>query len=411
MPTPEHTGAGRPVVIAMLLRDRGTTGVQTHVRVLREWLSAQGRPATLVTPFDAPGWSRLVLLALVALRRVLETLSPPLAVRLYRWGHGWCLRQALRRHLQQGPGAVIYAQCPVSAAVCLQLQPGRHAAVAMAVHFNESQADEWADKGAFARGSRHHGRIREFEAKWLPAVDALVFVSRYMQERVCMQHPACVGVEQAVIPNFVSPAPPAPAGSPAADLVCIGTLEPRKNQHYLLDIIAAARDQGRPLSVTIVGDGPDSPELAARARELGIAEWVRFTGFARHAASLIHVHRALVHVARIENLPLVVLEAFACGKPVFAVPAGGIPEILDDGVEGRHLPQADPARAARIIRDSLDDPAGLAAWGRAALERHQAALRTEIVAARLETFLRQVPHRREAAPAPHPTSPAQRPSP
>jgi glycosyltransferase involved in cell wall biosynthesis len=405
MPTPEQTDTSRPVVIAMLLRDRGTTGVQTHVRMLRQWLALQGRPAALVTPFDALGWSRLVLLVLVALRRLLETLAPPLAVTLYRRGHGWCLRQALRRHLRHAPGALIYAQCPVSAAVALELPSDCHAAVAMAVHFNESQADEWADKGAFARGSPHHGRIRDFEAKWLPAVDALVFVSRYMQQRVCMQHPACVGVEQAVIPNFVSTPAPAPAGSPAADLVCIGTLEPRKNQHYLLDIIAAARDQGQPLSVTIVGDGPDSQALAARARELGIGEWVRFTGFSRHAASLIHVHRALVHVARIENLPLVVLEAFACGKPVFAVPAGGIPEILSDGVEGRHLPQADPAGAARIIRQSLDDPTSLAAFSRAAFERHQAALRTEIVAARLENFLRHVPRRRDAAPSRQLTSP------
>lgn len=406
MGTAEPLHTGRSVVIAMLLRDQGTTGVQTHVRVLREWLAAKGRRADLVTPFDAPAWARLVLFALIGLRRVLERLAPPLAVGLYRAGHGWCLRQALRQRTAKLTDAVVYAQCPVSAAVALQVLRHRPFAVVMAAHFNESQADEWADKGAFARGSPAHRRIRDFEAKWLPQVDALVFVSRYMQDRVCAQHHACVALEQAVIPNFVSVPPAPPAAAPTADLLSVGTLEPRKNQRYLLDIIAAARDQGRPVSLTIVGDGPDRPALAARARELGIQEWVHFAGFQPHAASLVHGHRALVHVARIENLPLVVLEAYACGRPVFAVPVGGIAEVLDDGVEGRHLPADDPMAAARILWLTLADKAALAAMGQAALGRHRQSFATQAVAARLESFVLGVRSRRPGQePAPRGPNP------
>ena len=402
--------AGRTLVIAMLLRDQGTTGVQTHVRVLREWLGARGRRADLVTPFDAPLGARVVLFACIGLRRVLERLAPSRAVSLYRAGHGWCLRQALRRRLAGLTDAVVYAQCPVSAAAALQVLGNRPVAVVLAVHFNESQADEWADKGAFARGSDPHRRIREFEAQWLPQVDALVFVSRYMRDRLCEQHTACAALEQAVIPNFVSAPAAAPEAAPGADLVSIGTLEPRKNQRYLLDIIAAARDQGRPLSLTIVGDGPDRPALAAQVRELGIEAWVRFAGFQRHAAALVRGHRALVHVARIENLPLVVLEAYACGRPVFAVPVGGIAEVLDDGVQGRHLPADDPAAAAQILGLALEDTAALATMGQAALERHGQSFGTEAVAARLEAFVLGVMSCRPCpAPAPRGPSPGTKP--
>lgn len=402
--------AGRTLVIATLLRDQGTTGVQTHIRVLREWLAAKGRRTVLVTPFDAPPWACVVLFALIGLRRLLERLAPSLAVDLYRTGHGWCLRQALRRHAAGLADAVVYAQCPVSAAVALQVLGNRPVGVILAVHFNESQADEWADKGAFTRGSPAHRRIRDFEARWLPQVDALVFVSHYMQDRLCARHPACAALEQAVIPNFVSAPPPAWAGAPAGDLVSIGTLEPRKNQRYLLDIIAAARDQGRPLSLTIVGDGPDRPALTARVRELDIEAWVRFAGFQPHAASLVHGHRALVHVARIENLPLVILEAYACGRPVFAVPVGGIAEVLDEGVQGRHLPADDPAAAARILGLALGDTVTLARMGQAALERHGRSFGTEAVAARLEAFLLGVrPRRLYPAPAPREPSPGSTP--
>lgn len=407
----ENIPGDQTLIVVMLLRDQGTTGVQTHVRAFREWLAAQGRPAKLVTPFDAPAASRLALYGLIALRRVLERVAPPLAVDLYRTGHGWCLRQALRRHLSGHSKIVIYAQCPVSAAAALRLAPDRQASVVMAVHYNESQADEWADKGAFARNSHPHRRIRDFEAKWLPQLHGLVFVSRFMRDRICAQHPACAALEHAVIPNFVSP-PSAAAAGPAAELLSIGTLEPRKNQRYLLDIIAAARDQGQTLSLTIVGDGPDRKALAGRARELGIEAQVHFAGFRRDAASLIHRHRALVHVARIENLPLVVLEAYACSRPVFAVPAGGIAEVLADGVEGRHLPATDPSTAARIIRATLDNPEELTAMGSSALARHLQSFSTEVVAARLEAFILGAgPRRRSPVPAPRAASPGSLPSP
>jgi glycosyltransferase involved in cell wall biosynthesis len=392
---PEAAPQTQPILVAMLLQERGTTGVQTHVRNLRDWLAAQGRPAELVTPFDAPGPIRLLLYAFIAIRRVFEFAWPAAAVVLYRTGHAWCLRWALRWRLPRMSAAVVYAQCPVSASVALAMPARVRPPVVLVVHFNETQADEWADKRMISRGGWVYRRIRAFEASVLPAVDGLVFVSRYMQHKLGSRHPACTAIRQAVIPNFVV-RPPVPTGHWAylrADLVSIGTLEPRKNQAYLLAVLAAARQRGQLLTLTLVGHGPDETALKRRAEELGVSSQVRFVGFVPQAAALIHGHLAVVHAARLENLPLALIEAMACGKPAFALPVGGIPELLTDGLNGRHLPDGDPDAAADILCATLRDPVALASMGAAASARFEAQYLASRVAHRLEAFILSTPIR------------------
>ena len=138
-----------------------------------------------------------------------------------------------------------------------------------------------------------------------------------------------------------------------ADLINIGTLEARKNQSYLLDIIAALREQGTPLTLTIVGDGPDRSLLENKAKDLEITDLVSFAGFVANAAALITSHIAYIHVAIIENLPVTLLEALARSCPIFAVPAGGVPEILNNNAVGLALPFNDAKSAAQTIANAL----------------------------------------------------------
>jgi glycosyltransferase involved in cell wall biosynthesis len=112
------------------------------------------------------------------------------------------------------------------------------------------------------------------------------------------------------------------------DLVSIGTLEPRKNQAYLLRVLAAINAQGRAYTLSLVGQGPDRKQLKDLARELGVAHQVRFLGYRGKAAHLLAGYRAYVHAATMENLSVTVIEALASELPVFAAPVGGIPEIF-----------------------------------------------------------------------------------
>ena len=372
------------ILLATIMRAQGETGVQTHVRTLLAWLQTQEQPAGLLTPFDAPRWQ---VYPVFGLRRVIERLNRSAGVWWYRHWHALFLERMLRARLADGQPRVIYAQCPLSAAAALRARRSLAQKVVLVVHFNVSQADEWAGKGLIASDGAYAGSIRAFEARVLPALDGLVFVSDFMRRELLARMPAIGDVPYVRVPNFVpDPGSPAPAEM-QADLLLVGTLEPRKNQAYALDILAAALAQGHTLTLTVAGDGPDRKALQQRAETLGLSEQVRFAGFVRDAARLFARHRACLHTARIENLPLTLIEAMSRGVPVFAPPVGGVPEVFNDGVEGRLIPLDDAPQAARLLLQWLGQPARLAVAGRLARARFLTHFESDVAAARLRDFL------------------------
>lgn len=373
------------ILVVSLMRRQGTTGVQTHMRAFAQQLARTGHACEVVTPFDGPPW---LLYPLLALRRLIEKISPAAGVWLYRSGHALLLRLALRRALLRHPDSVIYAQCPVSADVALRSRTLAQQTITMVVHFNLSQADEWVDKGAVRADGRLYRAMRRFESDVLPRVDALVFVSAFAERMLLQRMPALAVVRREVIPNFlVDPGEPSPLSRATSDLIAIGTLEPRKNQRYLLDIVAAARDAGRCLTLTIAGDGPDRTTLVEWVQTLGITDRVTFAGYVKDAARLFASHRACVHVATMENFSVTLVEACAAGRAVLAAATGGTAEAFDDGVEGRALPLNDARRAAQIIGEALDAQNELERMGTAARRRFLASYEAAAVVDRLHRFI------------------------
>ena len=375
----------RPIVIATILRSQGDTGVQTHFRAFADYLSKTGRQFELITPFNAPLWQ---VYPVFGLRKLVNLLSPSLGVWWYRYWHTVFLRQALRRHLKSATECVIYAQCPLSALAALAARvPDRHRLV-MVAHFNISQAVEWANKGSIKRGGRLYRSIQATEADVLPRLDGLVFVSRFMRKVLVARIPATSSVPYQVIPNFLAdPGVPSTRDQVEADLISIGTLEPRKNHRYALEIVAAAKRIGRPLTLILVGDGPDRTALEAQAQLLGIESQVQFVGYVKHGSALLADALAYLHVARMEAFGIALIEAMSRGLPVFAPAVGGIPEVFEDGVEGRAIPLDDPEAAARRILEWMKSPDALATAGKAARRRFIASFQADAVAARLDQFL------------------------
>jgi glycosyltransferase involved in cell wall biosynthesis len=183
-----------------------------------------------------------------------------------------------------------------------------------------------------------------------------------------------------VIPNFVDD-PGVDVTDTDTDLINIGTLEPRKNQVYLIEILAAAKRRGVRLTLTLVGDGPDRSALERAATTHGVSDAVRFAGFVHNGASLLPRHRAYVHAARIENLPLSLVEALAAGRPVFCPAVGGIPEVFSDGIEGAYMPLDAPDAAASTIIHGLRDHE--VAMRQRARERFLLGFETTVTASRL----------------------------
>lgn len=378
-----------PILIATLMRPHGETGVQTHVRAVRDWLAQHGRSAQLITPFDCPQWQ---VYPVFGLRRLLDRVSREASVWWYRHWHAFFLQRALSARLSDGNPCVVYAQCPLSARAALRARSAPVQKVVMVVHFNLSQAEEWADKGAVSRNGRLFRAMKVLDEKVLPEVDALVFVSDFMRRELQQRIPAIGQIRSQVIPNFLDD-PGEPAGvAERRDLITVGTLEYRKNQRYAIEIVHAAAQCGRTLSLTVVGDGPDRPMLEKLARERGIEKQVCFKGFVAHAAGLMPAHRACLHVAHMENLPLTLIEALSRGLPVFAPAVGGIPEVFSENEAGRFIPLEDAEAAARLIVDWLDSEAIMRTACIAARRRYLDCFETDLVARQLLEFLEFEPN-------------------
>lgn len=391
-----YDAGGREVVVATLMRRHGGSGVQTHVRTLVEHQDGTASPVRVVNPFDA---GSALVRPVFAVRRVITPVTSAGSVWWYREWHARFLRRALAQTLQgAGRPQVVYAQCPPSAEAALAVRGAQP--VVMAAHFNVSEADEWAAKGDIAAQGRLFTAIRALEARVLPRLDGIVYVSE-SSRRDCLERiPAVAGVPSVVVPNCV-PLGDVPDGrgpgvgrGVEADLVTVGSLEPRKNQAYLLDVLAAARRRGRRCTLTVVGDGPQRAALEQRARMLGLAPDVRFVGHRDDVARLLPQHRVYCHTSRMESFGIVLVEAMAAGVPVLAAPVGGVPEVVRDGLEGRYWPLDDPEAAADVLLAVLDDEVGRSRMGRSARSRAEQVFATDVQCPRLLDFLASVPRRR-----------------
>ena len=381
-----------PLVVASLARERGTTGVHTHVHQLRRHIERVARPGgvDVVTPHTWAGaslWRRAVLGVLFGARLVLERVSGPAHVAWYRASHAYFLRRALQRRLRDEGPCAVYAQCPVAANAALRARRGPHQRVVLAVHFRVSQADEWANKGSIARDGLVHRRIRAFEHRVVPQVDGLVFVSQWARSALLEWMPEAGWVEGTVLHNFVEGVEVQPVTIRPASLVTTGSLEPVKNHRYLLQVLAAARGLGHDHTLDVLGEGPERGGLLALATELGVHDLLRLQGFCTDVQQRLPGHAAYVHASYSESSSLAIMEAMAAGLPVVSGLAGALGELFDDPGEGRFWPLDDAEAAARVLIDLTGSAVELRRAGAAARERFLRDYEAAAVAPRLVGFL------------------------
>ncbi len=373
-----------PLVIATILPEEGITGVHTHIRQLRQYLRENGMATTLVTPFS---WGGALSYPVFGVRLLLERCSGPASVVWYRYWHEVFLRNALRRCLARHDDCVVYAQDPLAARAALSTRRGPHQRVVLAVHFQTSQADEWAHKHKIKRAGLRFRAIRRYERQVISRVDRLMYVSQSARNGILSWLPGAAAVPSAVISNFVSPVHPEPGQEPLGDLVTVGSLLPAKNHRFLLEVLAEASRAGRSLTLDVFGEGPLRRELLRQARRLGLDGQLRLRGFRPDVRDFLPRYRAYVHASYLDSQSLAIIEAMAAGLPVVAGAVGGISELCDDGVEARFWSLDQPARAAAILISLLDcEPTRLKA-ARAARERFHRDFDAAVVAPRLLAFL------------------------
>lgn len=379
------------------MREEGATGVQTHVQQFRASLAGSGVDVALLTPFS---WARPLTYPVFGARLAFERLSHGASVWWYRHWHEVFLRQALRRKLAGLGDCVVYAQGPLEARAALRSRTGPGQRVVMAVHFKTSQADEWANTKTFPikPGSAVYRSIRRVERQTITRVDGLVYVSEWARQAVLGWLPEAARVPAAVIGNFTAPLRPEPSPGPIADLVSVGGLDLVKNHTFLLDVLAEARRLGHTLTLDVYGGGVLRGELEAKTRALGLEGQVRWRGARSDVRDFLPGYRAYVHASYSDTSSLAIMEAMAAGLPIVAAPIGGLPELFDDGVEGRFWPLDDLPRATGILLGLLGSESERQAAGKAARERFYRDHDASVVVPRLLAFLRNQTEETQARP-------------
>ncbi len=193
--------------------------------------------------------------------------------------------------------------------------------------------------------------------------DRITAVSEHLQ-RETVNAFGCAGCTVDVVHNFIDPQvydrrryPGALAGMVAAPgkvLMHISNFRAVKRTVDVIRIFAKV-SAAIPATLVMVGDGPDRGMAQEEARVLGVADRVQFLGRIENVAPLLSSADLFLLPSEHESFGLSALEALACGVPVVASNAGGIPEVIQSGVTGALLPVGDidgmAAAATRILSD------------------------------------------------------------
>jgi len=169
--------------------------------------------------------------------------------------------------------------------------------------------------------------------------------------------------------------------SPESKLVgAAGRLCEQKGFHLLLNAAEKLKTSLPNAHFLLIGDGPLRGELEAQAARLGLSSQVHFLGFRNDTPALLAALDLLAMPSIFEGLPLVLLEAFAAGCPVVAHEVDGIPEVVEDCVDGFLVPSGDVSMLAARIEQLLGDTALAARMSQAARRKAVEKLTVERMA-------------------------------
>jgi N-acetyl-alpha-D-glucosaminyl L-malate synthase BshA len=226
--------------------------------------------------------------------------------------------------------------------------------------------------------------------------NAVTAVSTYLRDETYRAF-GCVSCDVRVIPNFVNlheyrPAEPAarPQVAPVGHKV-ISHVSNFREVKRVKDVVRvfARIQRAMPATLIMIGDGPERMDAENEARELGVNADVRFLGRLDTVASLLQGSDLFILPSQTESFGLAALEAMACGAPVVATRAGGLPEVIDDGVNGILEPVGSVEAMGRRAVELLRDPERHAAMRAAAIAKAEQFSADRIVPM-YEGFYREV---------------------
>ena len=227
--------------------------------------------------------------------------------------------------------------------------------------------------------------------------DGVTAISQYLRERTVSVFK--VEHEIRVIQNFVNceryrhnPDPDARtlyARPEEKILVHLSNFRPVKRVLDAIRIFSGVRRQ-MPSKLLMIGDGPDRGPAEHLAIELGVAGDVVFLGKQSRIPELLAIADLMLLPSELEAFGLAALEAMACGVPAVATSAGGIPELITDGVDGLLAPVGDVDAMAAHALSLLSDRNRYAKFSAAARRTAETRFSTTLIIPQYEEYYRRV---------------------
>ena len=169
---------------------------------------------------------------------------------------------------------------------------------------------------------------------------------------------------------------------PVVGTVCV--LRPQKALDVLLRAAQLLRAEFPRLRLVIAGNGPERERLEAMTAEIGLDGSVDFLGQRNDVPALLSAFDVAVSSSDFEGTPLAVMEYMAAAKPIVATRVGGVPELIDHGVNGLLVEPRDPAALAASIAQLLRDRDYGETLGARARERQRKEFDIEAAVRRIE---------------------------
>ncbi|HEY7876949.1 MAG TPA: N-acetyl-alpha-D-glucosaminyl L-malate synthase BshA [Gemmatimonadaceae bacterium] len=224
--------------------------------------------------------------------------------------------------------------------------------------------------------------------------DGLTAVSNFLRNETYKAF-GCTSCAVEVIHNFVDPALYDRAayrpvlkeqlGGNRAVLMHVSNFRPVKRVRDIVHIFARVR-RAMPCVLVMVGDGPERAAAEQEARDLGVQDDTYFLGKLDAVAPLLASADLFLLPSQTESFGLSALEALACGVPVVASRAGGIPEVVIDGETGALRAVGDIDDMAAVAIEILGDRARWMAMSTAAAADARRRFARDEMVARYEAF-------------------------
>lgn len=158
-----------------------------------------------------------------------------------------------------------------------------------------------------------------------------------------------------------------------------------KGHLELLEALHLAVGRRSGVNLVIAGEGPRRKVIEKKIAELGLQEHVRMTGHREDIERVIQAFDiAVLSSYASEGIPQFLLQAMAAGKPVIGTRVGGIPEVIEEGVNGLLVPPRECNSMGKALTLLLDDPEKRRLMGQAGYERVAMEHTTSVMLDRME---------------------------